>query len=242
MHYMGSKVGPIGNQALAWRQEFPVLLWPVILKWGHNLIFSLVEMNFADNVPDDASVIRDILTGNINSFEILLDRYQDHVAQIVRNHVPRDKTPDVAQDTFIQAYQSLESFKGTSPFKHWLSKIAVRCCYDFWRGYYKRQQEFVCPLSSDDGYGLVHHLLSDQSLEQEKERMEARDLLQWALGQLSAAERTVLTLTLLNEYSMREAAVLLGWSVPRVKIQSHRARKKLRAIISTILRPKKGEA
>lgn len=191
-------------------------------------------MNSADNVPDDASVIRDILTGNINSFEILIDRYQDHVAQIINKHVPRDNSPEVAHDTFVQAYQSLRSFKGTSPFKHWLSKIAIRCCYDFWRGYYKRQEGLVCPLS-DDCYSFVSHLLSDQSWEQEKERIEARDLLQWALGQLSAAERTVLTLTYLNEYSVAESAELLGWSIPRVKIQSFRARRKLRAILAKIL-------
>ena len=65
--------------------------------------------------------------------------------------------------------------------------------------------------------------------------MEARDLLQWALGQLSAADRTVLTLTHLNEYSVAEAAALLDWSVIRVKVQSHRARKKLRKILSKIL-------
>jgi RNA polymerase sigma-70 factor (ECF subfamily) len=240
---MGTKAAPprLGIRVFLGDERSRPGCGPVFLRWRHNLIFLLIEMNFADNVPDDASVIRDVLTGNINSFEILIDRYQDHVAQIVRNHVPRNETPEVAQDTFIRAYQSLGSFKATSPFKHWLSKIAVRCCYDFWRGYYRRQREFVCPLSSDDCSGLVGHLLSDRSLEQEKERMEARNLLQWALGQLSAAERIVLTLTHLNEYSVREAAVLLGWSVPRVKIQSHRARRKLRGILSTILRPKKGE-
>lgn len=60
-------------------------------------------------------------------------------------------------------------------------------------------------------------------------------MLQWALGQLSAAERTVLTLTYLNGYSVAEAAELMGWSVIRIKVQSHRARKKLRKILAGIL-------
>lgn len=217
------------------------LLRPFIIKSGHNLSFPLVKMNVGDQVSDDASVIGDILSGNINSFEILIDRYQDHVARIVGNHVPRDSWAEVAHDTFIQAYQSLKSFKGTSPFKHWLSKIAVRCCHDFWRDYYKRNKQLACPLP-DDCSGLVSHLLLDQSLEQEKDRIEARDLLQWALGQLSAAERTVLTMTYLNEYSLAESAKLLGWSIARVKIQAYRARRKLRKILSTILPPDKGTA
>ncbi len=191
-------------------------------------------MNFTDNAPDDASVIQNILRGNINSFEILMDRYQDHVSRIVRNHVPKDYTPEVAHETFVKAYQSLGSFKETGPFKHWLSKIAVRCCQDFWRYYYQKQENRVGPLP-DDCRNWVDQVLADQSSERDLERVETADLLQWALGQLSVAERMVLTLTHLNEYSVAEAAELLDWSTIRVKVQSHRARKKLRKILGKIL-------
>jgi RNA polymerase sigma-70 factor (ECF subfamily) len=195
-------------------------------------------MDFKNQVPDDAAVIRDVLAGNVNAFEILIDRYQDHVAQIVRNHVPRDKSPEITHDTFVQAYQSLGNFRGTCPFKYWLAKIAVRCCYDYWRGYYKRLggSDGSFP---DDWSGLIAHLLSGQSLQQEKEKLEARDLLQWALGKLSPAERMVLTLTYLNEYSVAESAEILGWSIPKVKIRSHRARKKLQKILTNIFFPNK---
>ena len=191
-------------------------------------------MNFPNNIPEDATVIRSILDGNINSFEILISRYQDHVSRIVRSHIPRQYVPEVAQDTFVQAYQSLGRFAGTGLFKHWLSKIAVRCCYDFWRKYYQRNEKQVFPLP-DDYRNWGDHLLSNQSSEGDAERVEARNLLQWALGQLSAAERTVLTLTYLNGYSVAEAAELMGWSVIRIKVQSHRARKKLRKILAGIL-------
>jgi RNA polymerase sigma-70 factor (ECF subfamily) len=199
-----------------------------------NFILSSEEMKFPDAVPDDATVIRNILDGNINSFEILMERYQDHVSRIVGNHIPKNYAPEVAQDTFVQAYQSLGGFKGTGLFKHWLSKIAVRCCYDFWRNYYKKAENQISSLS-DDCRNWVDHLLSNQSPDGDVERIEARNLLQWALGQLSAAERTVLTLTYLNEYSVAEAAELMGWSVIRTKVQSHRARKKLRKILAGIL-------
>ncbi|MEJ2069010.1 MAG: RNA polymerase sigma factor [Syntrophobacterales bacterium] len=199
-----------------------------------NFILSSVEMNFPNNVPDDAAVIRSILNGNINSFEILMERYQDHVSRIVGNHIPKDYAPEVAHDTFVQAYQSLRRYEGTGLFKHWLSKIAVRCCYDFWRNYYQKKENQVFPLP-DDCRNWVDHLLSHQSSDGDAERIEARNLLQWALGQLSAAERTVLTLTYLNGYSVAEAAELMGWSVIRIKVQSHRARKKLRKILAEIL-------
>jgi RNA polymerase sigma-70 factor, ECF subfamily len=223
----------VRNQTVPVKWEFPAQFWSVF-SWGRNLIFPPVEMNFTDDIPDDAAVIQNTLRGNSNSFAILIDRYQDHVARIVSKHVPRDDAPEVAHETFVQAYQSLGGFQGTGPFKHWLAKIAIRCCHDFWRGYYQNRSNLAVPLP-EDCRDWVDHLLSDQSPEQDARRVEARDLLQWALGQLSAADRTVLTLTHLNEYTVAEAAALLDWSLTRVKVQSYRARKKLRKIIAKIL-------
>ena len=227
-------MGLARNQTLSGKWEFPAPGWSSWFTWARKLIFPPVEMNFTDNLPDDTAVIHNTLEGDNNSFEILMDRYQDHVSRIIRNHVPREVAPEVAHDTFVRAYQSLGGFKGTGPFKHWLSKIAIRCCHDFWRGYYQRSENLAGPLP-DDCRDWVDHLLSDHSPERDAERVEARDLLQWALGQLSAADRTVLTLTHLNEYSVAEAADLLNWSVIRTKVQSHRARKKLRKILTKIL-------
>lgn len=185
-------------------------------------------------VIEDTAIIRNVLAGDIDAFELLLDRYQDHVAQIVRKHVPWDYAPEVAHETFVRTYQSLPSFRGTKPFKHWLSKIAVRCCHDFWREHYKRQEATASSISEDCRLWLETFLVNE-SQEKERERFEARDLLHWALGQLSPGERTVLTLTFLEEHSVAEAAALLGWSVPRVRIQSYRARSKLRKILGKIL-------
>jgi RNA polymerase sigma-70 factor, ECF subfamily len=234
VHYGKEKIGLVQNQALPGKRKFPTLLWPVVSMRCRNPIFSPVEMNFIDNDFDDALVIRDIFKGNIDSFEILMNKYQDHVSRIIRNHVPRDYAPEVAHDTFVQAYQSLRGFKGTGPFKHWLAKIAIRCCHDFWRGFYQQQGNRASPLP-DDCRNWVEHLVTNQSQEGDAQRIEARDLLQWALGQLSAADRMVLTLTHLNGYSVAEAAELLDWSVIRVKVQSHRARKKLRRILADTL-------
>ena len=206
---------------------------PGISSRAATLFSPVAGMSPASDVSDDAAIIHDILMGRVNSFELLLDRYQDHVSKIVRSHVPWDEAPEVAHETFVRAFQSLGGFRGIRPFKHWLAKIAVRCCHDFWRRYYQKERQ-VGGLP-DDCQTWVDEVLSDRSSEEATERVEARDLLQWALGQLSPDDRMVLTLTYLNEYSGTEAADLLGWSLPRVKIQSYRARRKLRAILTKIL-------
>jgi RNA polymerase sigma-70 factor (ECF subfamily) len=186
-------------------------------------------------VKNDALIIDEVLAEDIDAFELLLSRYQDQVSQIVRKHVPRQNVPEVVHDIFIQAYQSLPRFRGTKPFKHWLAKIAIQRCHDFWREYYQRREDPVSAISAECRFWL-DQLLSDRSLEEAKERLEARDLLNWALGQLSATDRLVLTLTYLDECPLAEAAAVLGWSTARVKIQAYRVRLKLRKILVKILR------
>lgn len=191
-------------------------------------------MNRAPTDFTEADIIRQVLEGNVDAFELLLDRYQGHVSRIVLKHVPRDGVEEVAHETFIRAFQSLNNFKGREPFKHWLSTIAVRCCYGFWREQYKHRETPVSSMSQDCQEWL-DTLLSERSQEclaHHAQRHEALSLLHWALAQLSAEGRIVLTLTYLEEYSVAEAAKLLGWNVSNVKIRSYRAKKKLRKILS----------
>ena len=198
----------------------------------------IIKVTGADN---DAATIAAVLNGDVNAFSKLLDRYETDVVKIVAAKVPRECIPDVVHETFVAAYKSLKGFKGEKPFSHWLSRIAVRSCYDFWREHYRKHDIPISALSEDAG-AWMETLALDQSLyasEESAERMEARELLNWALSNLSPGDRMVLILIHLEGYSVNEAADLLGWSGANVKVRSFRARNKLRRIISNTL--KRGE-
>jgi RNA polymerase sigma-70 factor (ECF subfamily) len=189
------------------------------------------------NERSDAEVIREILGGNINAFELLMDRYEGYVAGIATKHVPRDRIQEVAHEAFVRAYRSLETFKAKTPFKHWLATIAVRCCQDFWRQHYRRRETPISSIS-EDGWEWIQGLLVDGSADASggfSRNPEALRVLRWAMKGLSAEDRTVLTLVHLEEYTTAEAAELLRWSVPKVKIRAHRARKKLRKTLAAAL-------
>jgi len=194
-------------------------------------------MNNTSDEFDESAVIRQIVNGNVNAFELILNHYQGFVTNIVLKHVPQDRVHEVAHETFVQAYKSLKTFKAKKPFSHWLSTIAVRSCYNFWREHYKHREE---PLSSmsEDCQRWMDTALSKESyelFEEQAQKQEALGLLYWALDRLSPEDRTVLTLNYLEEYTIMETAELLGWSVPNVKVRSFRARKKLRAILSKVM-------
>lgn len=182
---------------------------------------------------DDAGIITRVLGGDNNAFEQLIERHKVRVFAVVSRHVPIGDVAEVAQGVFIRAWRGLRNFRGESPFSHWLSKLAVRECYDFWRER-ARRREFVGGNLSAENVARLAALLNagareiSNSLES---RREAREIVTWALGKLSAADRIVITLLYAEECSIDEAAELLGWSATNVKVRAFRARRLLRKII-----------
>ncbi len=183
-------------------------------------------------VSDDLEIIRRVLHGEVDRFAELIARYRQHVAKITTRHVPSDRVAEVAHDVFVRAYTSLSSYSGQTPFEHWLSGIVVRTCYDFWRA--RRREELPVSALTADHQAWMDHVLaaeSDDQFRDQAKRREAAELLQWALGHLSAENRLVLTLVHLDGHSIRDAARLLGWSVVNVKVRAHRARRALRKLL-----------
>ena len=47
----------------------------------------------------EAEIVKRIIDGDVNAFELLLDRYQGYVFEIVRKHVPYDQVEEVSQES-----------------------------------------------------------------------------------------------------------------------------------------------
>ena len=182
-------------------------------------------------VSDDTDIIEQVLRGDSDRFSELISRHRQHVLCIVSGHVPSDQAAEVAHDVFVRAYRSLSGFSKQVPFEHWLSRLAVRTCYDFWRTRH-RVDVPVSTLTNNHAGWLDRALAaeSDAHFRDEADRRESLEVLDWALGQLSPENRLVLTLVHLEGRSIREAADLLGWSIVNVKVRSHRAKQKLRSL------------
>jgi RNA polymerase sigma-70 factor (ECF subfamily) len=182
-------------------------------------------------VSDDTEVIERVLHGEVDRFEELIDRHRQHVLTIVSRHVPADHVAEVAHEVFVRAYRSLARFSKQVPVEHWLSRIAIRTCYDFWRA--RRRADVPVSALTADQAGWLDRALAAESEGQfhdEADRRESLEVLDWALAQLSPENRLVLSLVHLEGRSVREAADLLGWSMVNVKVRCHRARQQLRSI------------
>jgi RNA polymerase sigma-70 factor (ECF subfamily) len=174
----------------------------------------------------DGSDLQDIqasLHGDGQAYARLVERYQNEIAtQMWRFTHDRGKLEELVHDVFVEAYISLRSFRGSSPFLHWLRRIATRVGYRFWRNQKRQQAHQVVLQDWDEVVGR-----QDRTMEQQ----QASELLELLMSQLSPADRLVLTLLHLEELSVAEVAKRTGFSQISVKVRAHRARKKLKALL-----------
>jgi RNA polymerase sigma-70 factor, ECF subfamily len=184
---------------------------------------------------DDVEIVNEVLSGNSEAFRHVMTKYKNIVVSIARSHVPPDDVEDNVQEAFLRGYRSLPTFKGAD-LRPWLSMIAIRTCQDFWRSRYKRNEVQLSPLSEGNEAWLESALAgaAGRWFREDKERKEAKAVLEWAMGRLSAGDRMVLELVYFEDRSVKEAAGLLGLSVVNVKVRLLRARRKLRSLLAQL--------
>ena len=185
---------------------------------------------------DDTSVIEDVRNGDINAFEILVERYKDYVFMIVTSHIPESAVDDVAQEAFLRAYKALQSFTGKGAFKHWLAGITSRTCSDYWRKHYRTPEQPVSSITGQQKEWLENVIAAESTAQYHElaKSDEARQLLSQAMAGLSPDDRTALTIVHVEGYSVQEAADRLDSSLIGMKVRLHRARHRLRNQLARI--------
>ncbi len=163
------------------------------------------------------------LRGDGQAYERLVRRHQQQIAsRMWRFTRDRAELAELVHDVFVEAYLALGGYKGRAPFAHWLNRIATRVGYRFWKRRDRRARQTV-PLGEWDPPANP----SGDPLAAE----QARELLHGMMDRLPPRDRLVLTLMYLEEMPVAQVAEQTGWSKTMVKVQAHRARKKLRALL-----------
>ncbi|HLN31487.1 MAG TPA: sigma-70 family RNA polymerase sigma factor [Gemmataceae bacterium] len=180
--------------------------------------------------PDDHRLIAECLQGRTAAFGELVRRYQDRLYNTVYRLVDNSEdAQDVIQDAFLNAYQSLNSFKGDSQFFTWLYRIAVNTAISF-----KRKRRVVLAIRSNrPGTGDSEPLDSSEFSRPEHalEKAEQERRIQGALQRLSVEHRTVLILKDMEGQKYETMAEVLQVPIGTVRSRLHRARLELRELL-----------
>lgn len=170
----------------------------------------------------DFEDIRQSQQGDADAYRRLIERHQEHIGKLLWRFT-RDKNSheELVQETFVQAYFSLRTYQAQAPFEHWLTRIATRVGYHFWREQARHQHVEML----DDAWDGAA-----QPDEPATTPAEAAAFLHRLLAQLPPRDRMVLTLRYLEQCDVAETARRTGWNPTMVKVQTYRAKQKLKAL------------
>lgn len=171
-------------------------------------------------------LVRKTRKGDAEAFRALVDEFKDRlyafVWRMVRDH---HEAEDLAQASFVKAYESLASYSEKFAFSTWLYTIAYRLCLNGMR----RKKA----LSGDvdfENVGSASEDAADDVANSESARKLRNEI--WdAVDHLSAPQRTAVILFYQEGQSCQEIAHVLGIPAVTVKSHLHRAREKLRELL-----------
>jgi len=171
----------------------------------------------------DDMIIQKCLAGDKEAFSLLVDRYKKPVYVFVYRMVrQREEADDLAQETFIKAYENLWRYNPGYKFSTWLFQIAKNLCIDALR----RRQPAAAAAAE-----LAGQADPPVSPEREYLREETRREMEAAIDKLPPHQKACLILYHYNGLSYNETAERLGVPLQTVKNHLYRAREKLRQIL-----------
>jgi len=175
-------------------------------------------------MTQEIQVIRQVVEGDIESFKLIVERYERPIARMIRNIINnRDSCEDIAQDVFFTAYRKLASFDAArGNFSTWLFTIARNKSINALRK--KRPLSMSeLPQNSD------RHNPSDELAER-----EFFDELDAGLEALPSAQKRAFVLAEFEELSYEDIAQIEGVRIGTVKSRINRAKKELAKALKEI--------
>jgi RNA polymerase sigma-70 factor (ECF subfamily) len=190
--------------------------------------------------PTDEALAARAAAGDGSAFEAIVGRYQARVYRLACRLTSDTEAPDVLQETFLQIYRHLPSFRGESRFGTWVYRIATNAALMHRRARARR------PAESLDGFlpkfdANGRHLATpaelqvassaDELLDRQFLAEKARDV----IARLPDLYRDAFVLRDLEEMSTADVAEALGVDPATVRQRVHRARLMLRGYLSDLV-------
>jgi RNA polymerase sigma-70 factor (ECF subfamily) len=170
------------------------------------------------DIHKHAPLIEECRKGSSKAQFMLYNQYSKAMYNLAyRMMNNREDAEDILQETFIECFRNIGSFRFESTFGAWLKSILINRCINQIR---KRKVELVLTES-----------LPNLAEEEESEPVYSTEAVFRSIEQLPDGYRIILTLYLLEGYDHSEIAQIMGISESTSKSQYSRAREKLRNIL-----------
>ena len=162
--------------------------------------------------------------GDTAPFRLLVERYERMVRSVIYRLVgSMQDVEEIAQETFVTAFENLMLYAAEARFSTWLCQIALNKSRDALRAR-RRRDEAV----DIDGIELPSDADGPEDVFEQRQRSAQ---LQRVLSQLKDRDREVIVLKYLSGLSYEEIARIHGCSEEAAKVRGHRAREELKRVL-----------
>ena len=180
-------------------------------------------MNAASDAVNDAQAIALVRGGKTDAFAAIVESYQTRIVRyLYRLTGDRDEAEDLAQDTFLQAYQSILKTTSELSLSAWLYRIATNNAHRRWR---RRKLVSFIPL-------LGIEKPDSHAVEGSPDRVVERILIENALLQVGRESRACMVLHYVEGLKYREIAEIVGISEEAVRKRVARGNERFRQVFN----------
>jgi RNA polymerase sigma-70 factor (ECF subfamily) len=176
-------------------------------------------------MEDDYTLVLAARAGDPSAFSTLVERHTTAIYALAEKLLrDADEAEDATQETFIRAYNRLETFCGRSTFATWLYRIGINICHDHLRRRLRRQQiqeHYMEIRDIDRSWPAECHSIDPEHAVLALEKCQT---LSRALGQLSINYRTTLLLHDIEGLTISKVATLTKVPLSTAKSRLRRAR------------------
>ena len=171
----------------------------------------------------DEEIAAHVQNGDTEAFGVLVKRYEEKISRYANKflYAYQDRQ-DAVQETFIKAYQNIQSFRTSEKFSPWIYRIAHNTFLNVIR---KQKRENITLFDTDQ---LFNFYAPDTSEDALRGQHEDREILEQCLDKLSLKYREVLVLFYFEEKSYDEIADILRIPKATVGVRLARGREKMK--------------
>jgi len=192
-----------------------------------------------DVEPSDDTLAARAAAGDDSAFETIVLRYQARVFRLACRLTSDTEAPDVLQDTFLQVYRHLPTFRGDSQFGTWLYRIATNTALMHRRATARRPveslEEYLPRFDADGKHTATPAELQIASRADELlDRQALAEMARGVIARLPDAYREAFVLRDLEDLPTAQVARVLGLAPAAVRQRVHRARLMVRGYLSAL--------
>jgi len=177
----------------------------------------------------EADLVAQLQRGSETAFRTLVERYQDRIYRVVLSLLRSpEEAEDVAQEVFVEVYQTIGRFRGEASLSTWLYRLATsRALKNLRRARTKKRFAYFTSLL---GFGndVLHEVPTHAHPLALLEGQQQLGLLLEHVARLPGQQQVAFTLRHEQELSYEQIAAVLDTTVPAVESLLFRARKTLR--------------